>query len=291
MDTDPAKLGAGFHEMTEDQYFALDAVNQSTLKWFDYSPAHARHYMLTGGERTKPMAFGAMVDVAFFEPQRFDEEFGVPPKADRRTKAGSAAWAAFEVDHPHMVGTTGNTRWAISAADRDKALELAAAVRDTEAGKVILEAEGRSQVVAVWQDEATGVWCKARMDRVCVLDGLMSVVDLKTTFSHAVIREWERQIANYAYHVQAGWYTKALEALGYGRAQFFHLVAERHPPHGVRLFQVSTESLVIGQTQCEKYLRQYAVCKERNEWPSYPLQAPTVGLPRWAEPGEEIDDE
>ena len=66
-------------------------------------------------------------------------------------------------------------------------------------------------------DDETGLWLRARLDRVCYRDPdnrTVIAVDWKTTRAYTA-RTFAKDIAEFGYHRQAAWYCSALEALGF----------------------------------------------------------------------------
>ena len=77
----------------------------------------------------------------------------------------------------------------------------------------------------------TGLQCKCRPDWISADGGIL--VDLKTT-EDASPREFQRSIAKWRYHVQAGWYMAGIEA-AYGTrpSGFIFIAVEKKPPFAV----------------------------------------------------------
>ena len=87
----------GIHEdVPEWAYRIWDAANQSTLKTFERSAAHARYEFLNP-KATQATDEGGAIHAVTLEPSCLEERYAVRPKhiTDRRTKEGKAAWATF----------------------------------------------------------------------------------------------------------------------------------------------------------------------------------------------------
>ena len=81
--------------MTEEEYNALDAVRRSALWEMRKSPAHYLYKVTHPEEPTPALLFGVAAHMAVLEPERFQAEYIVAPKIDRRTKEGKEAWTAL----------------------------------------------------------------------------------------------------------------------------------------------------------------------------------------------------
>jgi hypothetical protein len=77
------------------------------------------------------------------------------------------------------------------------------------AAALLLGISGEAETTHMWTDATTGLQCKCRPDWISEDGGIL--VDLKTT-EDASPREFQRSIAKWRYHVQAGWYMAAIEA-------------------------------------------------------------------------------
>lgn len=270
--------------MPREKYEQIDAVNYSTLKHLDKSPGHMLQEKLNPPEPSEALDVGTATHIAILEPDRFEQEYVVPPKVDRRTKDGKAEWAAFLEEHAHQQH--------IDAANYDAVVAMRDAVYRNPTARAVLQGRGANELVAVWEDTETGLLCKGAMDRVTNVDATNIVVDVKTLAGLAKPRVFEREIARRQYHVQAGMYTGGLEELGFGRIgehvdgavplEYWFIVVEKSPPHASRVMKLATEAIQLGRDRLREYLKLYAECLEANRWPLYPTTVPTVSVPPWA---------
>ena len=168
--------------MTEEEYNALDAVRRSALWEMRKSPAHYLYKVTHPEEPTPALLFGVAAHMAVLEPERFQAEYIVAPKIDRRTKEGKEAWTALMKSGKALL----------SKDDSDK-IEAMRAELHRSADKYLI---GEHEVPVEWTDPTTGERCKCRPD--CIGDGV--IVDYKTTDSCADYT-FERAARNYGYQL------------------------------------------------------------------------------------------
>jgi len=127
-----------------------------------------------------------------------------------------------------------------------------------------------------------GVLCKIKPD--IQKPDVRTLVDLKTAHD-AQFREFQRAIANLDYHIQGSLYLDVgKEATGIDYDAFVFLVQEHKEPHEVAVYVLDDESVEIGRNEYTELLARYQVCVENDNWPGYPQQTGSIGLPGWAKP-------
>lgn len=137
------------------------------------------------------------------------------------------------------------------------------------------------------QDEATGVWLRARLDWLPDATGeRMVLVDYKTTRS-AEPGSFARSVATYGYYQQAAWYLDMVTALGIADDPAFLFVAqEKTPPYLVTVFEMDEHALRIGRMRNRSAIDIFAECSANDEWPGYSSEIETIGLPAWLDEEE-----
>lgn len=259
-----------------DEYTRWNAVNHSTLRHFDKTPAHARWHMLHPEPSSKYQELGHAIHAALLEPARFEVEYVVAPDVDRRTKVGKAEWADFEAKHK------GASFIMESEMEVLRAIQSNAAQHETI--KQVLYGLGVNELSLVWVDPETGMLCKARIDRLTSLDGPL-IVDLKSTHAPASTHGWQMAVEKYKLHQQAAHYRNGLNVLrplpeGQTR-KYAWLVVETEFPGAVRIFEAEDAALDIGRDQVAAHLRAYKECMETGSWPAWPQGMDIAGLPPW----------
>ena len=141
----------------------------------------------------------------------------------------------------------------------------------------------------VWQDKATGLWCKSRPDAIPTDGG--DFVDLKTTRS---VMWWDLQSAifEHGYYQQAAFVrTAAREVLGFDKITFTLVFVESENPWCVRITSLKDNDLDRGEKENRAALDTVARCLKANAWPGPGgdrEDAMPIELPEWAQ--QRIDD-
>jgi exodeoxyribonuclease VIII len=273
----PLKKEPGVYPgMSFEEYTRIDAINFSVLSLFKDTAAHARFGLLKEDVPTPAQALGHAVHAAVLEPKRFERQFAVAPKVDRRTTPGKKAWKDFEAAN--------RGKELVTYDQMEICRGILRSVAEHASAREIFRGPGACELTFVWTDAEYGILCKSRLDRVGVLGGWPIFVDVKTMSDTASLRNMERAIGNYDYAEQAAMYLeggRVLRPLPEGDRRFLWLACETFPPYLVRLFEVESEALEYGYQRFREHLRQYALCKERDEWPGYDGGVETAGLPAW----------
>jgi len=263
------------------EYHRWPGVNFSKLKLFERSPAHAREEMLHPKESTDAQALGTAVHSAVLEPDRFAVEYVVGLERGRKSKIDKNVWAEFEAKHPEAL--------ILDVADSEVCRGISAAVWAHPVMRELLTSKGASEVCVVWDDEATGLRCKARIDRLGVVGGWSIVADLKTAgdgLTDASPGGFSTACARYLYHVQAAHYLAGVRALHDRERKFWHLACEKSAPFACAVYELSEGALAQGEQQRQRWLHRFAECERTGAWPGYPTHIQPLDLPRWAQ--EEI---
>ena len=144
--------------------------------------------------------------------------------------------------------------------------------------RALLEAPGKSEQSMFAIDPDTGVWLRARADR---LSDNGTIVDLKTSIS-ADPRDFGRSSAEYGYDIQSEWYQGVLELARENRATGFRfIVVEKSAPYLVSVIELDSEYALIGRQRMRRAVDLYKECVDKNEWPGYGDTSHLVGPPTW----------
>jgi hypothetical protein len=137
--------------------------------------------------------------------------------------------------------------------------------------------EGKHEVSAFWQDDATGVWLRARFD--ILADG--EPTDYKTTVD-ASRRGFQKAVGRFGYHQQADFYCRALRALGINSNPRFRFIAqETTAPYLVNLHECDDVAMEVARDLNDRAIRLFAQCVKAAEWPGYAIDPEPVSLPAW----------
>ena len=269
------------HDIPIDQYHAdPDTISKSGLDLIARTPLHywSAHLDPDRPDREDTPAFveGSALHALELEGREvFDRQFAVAPKIDRRTKAGKAEWQAWTEAHANHTILTDTQSQNIEA--------MHAGLQRHEGARRYLDADGDVEVSIYWTDEATGVACRCRPDKIvqipdtdqCVL------VDLKTTRDGLDDETITRTLARYRYHVQAAWYVDGARAAGLNVRAFVFVFVEKSRPHGARVVTLCEDSITCGRVLYRENLDTYAKCLATGEWPGYDTTTSTVSIPSW----------
>jgi len=129
--------------------------------------------------------------------------------------------------------------------------------------------------------EIEGVPCKARYDVMASDEGQTFICDLKTSKETLTNQNVQKIIVQYGYHFSAAMYVEIGKALGLQIDEFSWMFVESKAPFGCRMVKASTEMMEIGRDEFYKCLRKYKECRDKKEWPMYPLTLDTIDLPGW----------
>lgn len=261
--------------MDNTAYHAHPAVSKSHLDLISRSPLHYWARYLdpdrVAPEPSPQMRLGTALHTHVLELSRWDQEIAVAPPINRLTKAGKEEWAAF------MAASADRT--VITADDAAQVQAMGRAVYRHPAAAMLLGLPGKAETTHMWTDASTGLECKCRPD--WLTDDGSIVVDLKTT-KDASPRGFRQSVANYRYHVQAGWYLHGLEqATGKRPDQFIFICVESTAPYAVAVYAADAEMIERGHDQAMRDLAKLAVCKAADHWPSYSEQIEPLSLPGW----------
>ncbi len=271
------------------EYRAWDALNKSSLDVLqEQSPLHYQ-YRLTHPEPATPaLSLGSAFHTLALEGEEQYEKdfvFGGPINS----KTGRC----------YGVDTQAFAQWAASLPPGKQFLTtdtsvlvremVHAILSDDTAGPFVLDKFNGSanEASLVWQDEATGLMCKARADMI--RPGWESIGDLKTT-EDASPRGFSQSIGTYGYHRQAAWYldgaAAVYKATGDERlkslSHFPFVCVEKKPPFAVAVYVIKPADVEIGRCQNRRLIDLVKACRESGKWPGYGNGFADIGLRDYA---------
>ncbi len=275
-----------YRGLSETEYDAIDAVRSTKLSYFadGRTPAHAKYLIDHPPPPKDHLDIGAALHCAVLEPEKFDDEWVVAPKVDRRYKKDKAIWAEFEAENAG--------KGILKRQDMNLVLAMRDGVNRNELARRLLKGAGQNELTLVWEDEQSGLLCKARLDRITEYEGYVIVVDLKTTARLASKEAFARAMGDFGYHRQEAFYRMAMDAhFGEMPRRFVFIVIEKAAPHIVATHETGPESLDAGQREVRTHLTEYAACTESGVWPGYGTSTLLTELPPWRLRRVERDEE
>ena len=165
---------------------------------------------------------------------------------------------------------------------------FAAAIRMAEkvkqhptAGPMFRKGTGMPERSIFWQDERTGVWCRAMLDWLSLTDGYRPmIVDLKT-IADPSLPSVMKAIGNLRYYQQAAFYRSAVQSLGFEDPMFFFVFVGKEQPHLITVFELHYEDMLEGQNRNRQALDVWAECQRTGVWPGYSPEIQSLRLPPW----------
>lgn len=220
-------------QMTDDDYFALDAVDQTSLKKMLVSPLAYSDYLTGEHGYSSALEFGKAAHsmVLGSGPQ-------VVAKPNLRTKEGKAL-------RDRLVEQYGADDIVWLSADD---VEKVQAMRDM-VGDFFTKLDGQPEVAMIAADPDTGLLIKGKADWLPSTpdpDGVLRIRDYKTTVKSP--DEFERSCWQYGYHIQAAFYMRLyrLTMPEYkGPLGFEFVVQEKNPPFDWRVWRFDEHSPII----------------------------------------------
>lgn len=164
---------------------------------------------------------------------------------------------------------------------------MAEAIQAHPVASALLAPElGRPEVTLIWDDPATGVRCRARLDWLrTVAAGVRRIqTDYKSTAS-GDLESLAKSVYNFGYYRQAPWYLDGLRALGLDpdeTARFVFIAQEKEAPYLVTIFELDSNALWLGRDHNTRARHIYKRCLESGEWPAYDAgEVAQLSLPGW----------
>ena len=244
--------------MTENEYRKAEGISRSELWRIRESPEKFRYYQSHPETPTPALIFGAATHKMLLEPDTWGEEYVIAPVADRRTKEGKAAHAAF-------LEALGD-REPINQDDYDVIVQMVEAARSVNfVGRLL---DGKKEVPLFWTDDLTGEACKVRLDCLTEVSGQPVIVDYKT-MSNAGTDAFMRSAVNYGYDFQAAMYSEAVKWMTGKDPLFVFIAQEKVAPYAVNILQADEVFLRRGRDLFRELLGTYHDCKMTGNWWGY----------------------
>ncbi len=248
-------------QMTDDDYFALDAVDQTSLKKMLVSPLAYSDYLTGEHGYSSALEFGKAAHsmVLGSGPQ-------VVAKPNLRTKEGKAL-------RDRLVEQYGADDIVWLSADD---VEKVQAMRDM-VGDFFTKLDGQPEVAMIAADPDTGLLIKGKADWLPFTpdpDGVLRIRDYKTTVKSP--DEFERSCWQYGYHIQAAFYMRLyrLTMPEYkGPLGFEFVVQEKNPPFDWRVWRFDEHSPIITELAEPKICKALKQIKSFRDLYPDPLEA------------------
>lgn len=283
-----------FNDETPEAYYVrrLDEASASGLKQMLRSPAHFKHWCMTPSDdkESEALTFGRAFHCATLEPGEFVRRYAVvesgapryPTAAQWNAKGKRSPDSQAAVDYWAAWNANNAGRIRLSQADYDRARFMADSVRKHPVAAGLLVG-GDREMTFRWQDEATGIACKARADLYASGEFLM---DLKTC-RDASHEGFARAVASYHYDLQAAHYVDGIRSNGDAIKWFVFLAVESEAPYVAQPYLLDAAAEQRGVILRNRAIARQRECLTANRWPGYSDQLDQLTLPAWAHFGIE----
>jgi len=263
------ELNGIFSGIDQKDYRNSHGISQSTLQTLRFkTPAHVKYLLENKSAPTPAMILGSIIHGFALEPEQAEKDFVVRPEISKVSKEGKAIHAEFEKLNSH--------RTIVTSSQYDEGRKIAEAVRNHKVAGHLIRS-GERELSMWWDDDDTGIKCKARPD-IILDDGI--IIDLKTT-ENASLEEFQKSIYNYGYFIQAYFYLWGLSKYKQNVKNFIFICVEKSPPHAVAVYYLNEAAIDKGREMVRKLLDIYAAAVKTNEWPGYSEEIQPISLPHW----------
>lgn len=202
-------------KMTDEEYFALEAISASQIKQFDKgaywfwktSPFNPNR---PTEEKSDALVFGKLCHCLLLEPEEVKERFAVADfgKTRRNKKYDEAV-----LQNPGKE--------IVSEEEVDRARKMIIKIKDHKLASAILDG-ATAEMPYIWTDKETGLPCKCKIDAIKRTKGGLVVIDYKTSSDIPGVLNWGQKLQ---YPLQAEFYKRAVkEKYGEEPAEFVFII-------------------------------------------------------------------
>lgn len=266
--------------VSDEVYYAPDApLGSSALSTYLQSPVrfHWQYVLGNSQKETKALEVGKALHLAALEPREFlSTVVSQPESIKRRT---GKKWEEFRDENAGKI--------ILTRSDFQMVRLMSEQVRSHPEVGPMLEAGGYVEQSFKWEDERTGLACKARFDLLVEQPDGVLLVDLKTTKDAF---DFRNSFARYFYHCQAAHY-RAAAARALGRpvdsVRFVFAAVEKTAPFPCVAYEPTLATLNAGELLRREALDGIARGFERHDFsdPRTKAVMPLM-LPSWATPDD-----
>lgn len=270
------------HDLSNDSYHAMPELSSTQIKDVLRTPAHfyTKHMAVDKKTHapTQTMLLGTVVHTLVLESDKFDAEYAISEKFDRRTKQGKADAAEFE--------TANINKTVIDGDLHSQAKLMADNILKHPVARLLKLPAMIPEASIFYTDAETELDCRIRPDYhlpPCEQFPHGLIVDLKTT-DNASYNAFNRTIINFGYHISAAMYCDGFMQL-YDTEEppaFLWLIGERDAPYATICYEPDFSTMQKGDDKKCEALQILAECMADNVWPAYPTHPINIELPAWA---------
>ena len=285
-----------YPNVTYEEYRSWAGINNSVLwRLKSRSPMHCKDYVDNPPAPSDALRIGAALHIQILEPQEFDKRFLVIPKMNMATKDGKAEFESYvsslafsktitvsQCDQM-LDAKSGKRELLIQAlamagitvldqAELDGLEAMHAALKQQEAYKYITgRQDADTELAIVWDDEETGIRCKAKLDYVnrdqCIITDLKS--NAGGDFTNLTPDKFRRSVEQHGYYQQAAMYADGWQAITGDLCSFLFIAVEKESPYCACAYEASDNMLAAGRNSYREALKQWKQCVETDTWAGY----------------------
>jgi exodeoxyribonuclease VIII len=264
------------HNQSFDEYLSHPAISSHKCIQILESPALYKWEKENHVEQTEDMRLGTILHSAILEPEDFSMRVVHMPKFDRRTNKGKADYEAWKAELPEKA-------IVVNEKERETLLRMLDSCRQHPAAYQLLQGSVKERS-SYFYDESMGLQLKGRLDIDHERAGI--IADVKKVRSAKKAR-FQRDIAEYRYHVQAAFYMNLANSLserlgrGVRYMDFAWILCECEPPYETAVYYATEDLLRTGLAEVGEALKAYQRCTMTGNWASYPTDPQPIELPKW----------
>lgn len=261
--------------LNSNDYYSRSEMSRSVLCDLDKMTLYkfyCKHISktLTTSTDTPALYFGRAFHTAVLEPHKFNDEFAVAPKLDKRTKAGKEAFAEFEAN---SIGKD-----IISSDDNEMLNNMLFALGNHPASQIIKSCELKE---AEFYFELDDVDFRAKLD--CVNTQKHIIFDVKTTKeAFKNMKQFSQEMINHHNAEQVYIYSQAYQQKYGERPKFYFICIEKAEPFEIQIIDASA-LYEYGYKKTHELISKYKSLKEKygdSVWLDKSIQF--AELPNWA---------
>lgn len=207
-------------------------------------------------------------------------------KPSEAAEALAIANAVQELDayKPNM----GKSKTCLKPSEAAEARAIAEAIQELPAYRDMVKEPTVPELTFCWRDEETDILCKARPDLSTL--SYLTFGDYKSAVNptHHAFRA---AAYRYHYYVSAAFTFEGVRAVtGIKPRRYLYFVAQSSFPYLAAAYEATADELALGRAFVRRNLRRLRDCLDRGTYPGLPGDVQPLGLPPWADIGDQDDD-
>lgn len=261
----------------EEYHAATDYQSRSMLEVFRRSP---RQYKAMFVDRTiapepptPQMLTGTLSHLFLLEPERMKTDVVVIPweVLAKNGARSTIAYRDFAAEHAGKI--------LVKQDEFDRCKQIVDECWRDGIAKKFIGAPGPTEHTIRWQDNETGLMCRARRDKVLPF----AIFDIKTS-TESDEESFRRTALRFGLHRQAAFYIDGHLAVTGDEVRFAFIVVSTEPPFDVACYEIKDDELALGRRQVRKTMFALADCIQYDDWRSpeqkeiKPLKYPPFAL-------------